>query len=91
VFRGVKGGYSFARVPETISVLEVVELLDGPVGGVWPRAVRQRSRQQRRPRDAPRGERPGAVAALRSSEGQPDTFPRVRRRVANVVPLLKRL
>ncbi|HXR13561.1 MAG TPA: Rrf2 family transcriptional regulator, partial [Solirubrobacteraceae bacterium] len=31
-FRGVKGGYSFARPPETISVLEVVELLDGPVG-----------------------------------------------------------
>ena len=31
-FRGVKGGYSFARAPETISVLEVVELLDGPVG-----------------------------------------------------------
>jgi DNA-binding IscR family transcriptional regulator len=28
----VKGGYSFARAPETISVLEVVELLDGPVG-----------------------------------------------------------
>ena len=31
-FRGVKGGYSFARAPETISVLEVVELLDGPLG-----------------------------------------------------------
>ena len=31
-FRGVKGGYSFARAPESISVLEVVELLDGPVG-----------------------------------------------------------
>jgi Rrf2 family cysteine metabolism transcriptional repressor len=31
-FRGVKGGYSFARTPETITVLEVVELLDGPVG-----------------------------------------------------------
>jgi Rrf2 family protein len=31
-FRGVKGGYSFARAPDTISVLEVVELLDGPVG-----------------------------------------------------------
>jgi Rrf2 family cysteine metabolism transcriptional repressor len=31
-FRGVKGGYSFARGPETITVLEVVELLDGPVG-----------------------------------------------------------
>ncbi len=31
-FRGVKGGYSFARGPETITVLEVVELLDGPLG-----------------------------------------------------------
>jgi Rrf2 family protein len=31
-YRGVKGGYSFARAPEEISVLEVVELLDGPLG-----------------------------------------------------------
>src|ERR1700710_281758 len=31
--RGVKGGYSFARPPGEITVLEVVELLDGPVGG----------------------------------------------------------
>src|SRR3712207_2770431 len=31
--RGVKGGYSFAREPSDITVLEVVELLDGPVGG----------------------------------------------------------
>jgi Rrf2 family protein len=30
--RGVKGGYRFARPPATISVLEVVELLDGRVG-----------------------------------------------------------
>ena len=30
--RGVKGGYSFARAPETVSVLEVVELLEGEVG-----------------------------------------------------------
>ncbi len=30
--RGVKGGYSFARDPATVSVLEVVELLDGPLG-----------------------------------------------------------
>ena len=30
--RGVKGGYSFARDPGEITVLEVVELLDGPVG-----------------------------------------------------------
>ena len=31
-YRGVKGGYSFARAPDSISVLEVVELLDGPLG-----------------------------------------------------------
>lgn len=30
--RGVKGGYRFARPPETVTVLEVVELLDGPLG-----------------------------------------------------------
>jgi Rrf2 family cysteine metabolism transcriptional repressor len=30
--RGVKGGYSFARPPQEITVLELVELLDGPVG-----------------------------------------------------------
>jgi Rrf2 family transcriptional regulator, cysteine metabolism repressor len=30
--RGVKGGYSFARPPHEITVLEIVELLDGPLG-----------------------------------------------------------
>lgn len=30
--RGVKGGYRFARDPSTITVLEIVELLDGPLG-----------------------------------------------------------
>jgi len=30
--RGVKGGYAFAREPSTVTVLEVVELLDGPLG-----------------------------------------------------------
>jgi Rrf2 family transcriptional regulator, cysteine metabolism repressor len=30
--RGVKGGYSFARDPHDITVLEIVELLDGPLG-----------------------------------------------------------
>jgi DNA-binding IscR family transcriptional regulator len=28
----VGGGYSFAREPSEVTVLEVVELLDGPVG-----------------------------------------------------------
>ncbi len=30
--RGVKGGYMFARDPSQVSVLEIVELLDGPLG-----------------------------------------------------------
>ncbi len=30
--RGVKGGYSFARPPAEITVLEIVDLLDGPLG-----------------------------------------------------------
>ena len=30
--RGVKGGYSFARPSSEITVLEIVELLDGPLG-----------------------------------------------------------
>jgi Rrf2 family protein len=30
--RGVKGGYRFAREPAEVTVLEVVELLDGPLG-----------------------------------------------------------
>jgi Rrf2 family protein len=31
-FRGVKGGYAFARDPSTVTVLEVVELLEGQLG-----------------------------------------------------------
>jgi DNA-binding IscR family transcriptional regulator len=30
--RGVKGGYTFARAPKEVTALEVVELLDGPLG-----------------------------------------------------------
>jgi Rrf2 family cysteine metabolism transcriptional repressor len=30
--RGVKGGYRFARDPSAVTVLEIVELLDGPLG-----------------------------------------------------------
>ena len=30
--RGVKGGYTFARPPGEITVLEIVELLEGPLG-----------------------------------------------------------
>jgi Rrf2 family protein len=42
-YRGVKGGYSFARPTEAITVLDVVELLDGPLGagasGVFAQAA----------------------------------------------------
>ncbi len=31
-YRGVKGGYAFARDPADITVLDVVELLDGALG-----------------------------------------------------------
>jgi Rrf2 family protein len=44
--RGVKGGYTFARPPAEITVLEVVELLEGSLGGdaaaagaVWEETV----------------------------------------------------
>jgi Rrf2 family transcriptional regulator, cysteine metabolism repressor len=44
--RGVKGGYSFARPPDEITVLDVVELLEGELGTdaaangtVWSDAV----------------------------------------------------
>jgi Rrf2 family cysteine metabolism transcriptional repressor len=44
--RGVKGGYYFARPPEEINVLEVVELLEGDLGQdastagtVWTEAI----------------------------------------------------
>jgi Rrf2 family cysteine metabolism transcriptional repressor len=44
--RGVKGGYSFARPPSEVTVLEVVELLEGELGAgaaangqVWLDAV----------------------------------------------------
>ncbi len=30
--RGVKGGYSFARPPSELTVAEIVELRDGPIG-----------------------------------------------------------
>jgi Rrf2 family cysteine metabolism transcriptional repressor len=36
--RGVKGGYSFARPPGEITVLEVVELLEGELGADAPLA-----------------------------------------------------
>src|SRR3712207_9006462 len=42
--RGVKGGYAFAREPGEVTVLEVVELLDGRLGaeaeGIFAEAAR---------------------------------------------------
>ena len=45
--RGVKGGYMFVRDPADVSVLDVVQILDGEFdaeaaaagGAVWPKAV----------------------------------------------------
>jgi Rrf2 family cysteine metabolism transcriptional repressor len=44
--RGVRGGYTFARPPEEITVLEVVELLEGELGAdaeksgpIWTEAI----------------------------------------------------
>ena len=44
--RGVKGGYTLARPPEQINVLEVVQALDGKIGqeadeagGIWEEGV----------------------------------------------------
>ncbi len=34
--RGVKGGYSFARAPEEVTVLEIVETVDGRLAGGPP-------------------------------------------------------
>ena len=42
--RGVKGGYSFAMEPSEVTVLRLVELLDGPLGsgasGIFAQAAR---------------------------------------------------
>jgi Rrf2 family protein len=50
--RGVKGGYTFARPPEEVTVLEVVEALEGPLGAdaaqagpIWVDAVETVRRQ----------------------------------------------
>jgi Rrf2 family transcriptional regulator, cysteine metabolism repressor len=70
--RGVKGGYSFARPPSEITVLEVVELLEGELGtdaaangAVWTDAV-----------DAVRGVLGGAtIADVAEREAQTGAAP----------------
>ena len=63
-FRGVGGGYLFARAPDTISVLEVVELLDGPLGadasGVFADAAEAARARARRDDDRRRHRARGA-------------------------------
>ena len=36
--RGVDGGYVLARPPEKITVLEIMEAIDGPIGSLLPMA-----------------------------------------------------
>ncbi len=55
--RGVKGGYSFAKPSSQITVLEVVEQLDGPLGARGHRRVR-------------RGRRGGAGSAQRAVDSR---------------------
>ena len=62
--RGVKGGYLFAR-PPTVTVLEIVELLDGPVG----RERHGRLRRGRRARPA-RSSRATTVADVVEREAR---------------------
>jgi Rrf2 family protein len=65
--RGVKGGYSFARPPSEVTVLEIVELLEGELGSdasdagvIWTEAV-----------DAVRGVLAGStIAELAEREAQ---------------------
>ena len=44
--RGVKGGYTFARPPSEITVLEIVELLEGPLGSAAEGVFRRRGHRR---------------------------------------------
>lgn len=37
--RGIEGGYSFARKPDDVSILEIVEAIDGPLNADIPPEV----------------------------------------------------
>ena len=60
--RGVKGGYTFARQPSDVTVLEVVELLEGELGAeaaasgpIWTEATEAVQRRAGRRNDRRRG------------------------------------
>jgi Rrf2 family protein len=67
--RGVKGGYLFERDPSSITVLEVVELLDGPLGrdstGSSPTLPQPPARSSRRRRSPTSSSASGARPAGR--------------------------
>ena len=63
--RGVKGGYSFAKPASQITVLEVVEQLDGPLG-----AGRHRESSPRRPRPRGRCSSEQSIADVAEAEAQ---------------------
>ena len=69
--RGVKGGYTFAREPGDITVLELVELLDGPLGAARTASSR---RPPRRPAPCSRAPRsPTWSSARRARPARPCT------------------
>jgi Rrf2 family transcriptional regulator, cysteine metabolism repressor len=69
--RGVKGGYAFARPATEVTVLELVELLDGPVGqdasGVFADAARAA-------RDVLAGNTVAEVADAEAREARPPMY-----------------
>ena len=77
--RGVKGGYAFAREPGEVTVLEVVELLDGRLGadaeGIFAEAADRRPRRPRQGDDRRRASSartaPRARRCTTSSRGSP--------------------
>ena len=75
----MKGGYSFRRLPAEVSILEVVETVDGrisPPGGPARRGARQRDRLDRgprhpRPSSSPGSPSPTCRSARRASRARP--------------------